>query len=127
MKRPRVRLEKKQFIIIGVIVLLVLLMADLNNRLNQWWTLEEQADAAEMEYNQYLQTATLLQTKLAYATSEAAVEEYARNRAHMALPGDKVIVPLEVEGATPVVETTPTTPQEPVENWEIWWALIMGD
>lgn len=67
-----------------------------------------------------------LQEQIAYATSDAAVNEYARNNG-MVREGEKLVVPIPNDTPIPqqAVEPTPTTIK--VTNQEIWWALFFGD
>jgi hypothetical protein len=67
-----------------------------------------------------------LEGQIQYATSDAAVNEYARNNG-LVREGEKLIVPLGNSTAVPqtVLEPTPTPAR--VSNREIWWALFFGD
>jgi cell division protein FtsB len=112
--------------IIGVIalVLLMLLMMNLNSRLSEYFRLSSTRDKLGVEVDQLKATKMALDTQVAYATSDQAVEEWARNEAHLARPGDKVIIPVTPVGQTPVPEVQATPTVQPVNNWQIWWALF---
>ena len=58
--------------------------------------------------------------------SDAAAQEYARNQARMAQPGDNVIVPVAVPGSTPPPSATPTPTFANLTNWEIWMDYLFG-
>lgn len=118
---------RKKIIGVGAIALLVLLMMNMNSRLSEYFRLSNERDKVLSQVIDLRATKIGLETRVAYATSEQAVEEWARKEAHMAMPGDKVIIPLTQEGATPlpVVQATPTP--RVVENWEVWWALFFGE
>ena len=117
---------RKKIIGIGAIVLLMLLMMNLNSRLGEYFRLSTQRDqiSTQVQYDRLTQVA--LETQVAYATSDQAVEDWARGDAHMARPDDNVIVPLTPVGQVTeqVVQVTPTA--RVVENYEVWWALFFG-
>lgn len=117
---------RKKIIGIGAIVLLMMLMMNLNSRLGEYFNLSTQRDLIRTEVNNDSLTQIAMETQVAYATSDQAVEDWARGDAHMSRPDDKVIVPL-----TPVGQVTeqavPATPTvRVVENYEVWWALFFG-
>ena len=115
---------RKQIIGIFAVVMLALFMMNLNSRLTEYFRLSGERDRLGTQVAYERATKVALDTQVAYATSDAAVEDWARDEAHMARPGDKVIIPLTPVGQTPVpvvvVTPTPTT----VENWQVWWALF---
>ena len=119
--------SRKKIIGLGAVVLLMLLMMNLNSRLNEYFRLTGERDRMSTQVSDLRATKIALETQVAYATSDEAVEEWARSEAHMAQPGDQVIVALtpDNQAAPPVVEVTPTLPV--VENWEVWWALFFGE
>jgi cell division protein FtsB len=118
---------RKRIMGLLAIVLLVFVMMNLNNRLGEYFRLDSQRDAMSTEIANLRQTHARLETQVAYATSDQAVEDWARNEAHLAQPGDRVVVvvtPLNNIVTQQVVET-PTV--RVVQNWEVWWALFFGD
>ena len=68
-----------------------------------------------------------LRTQIAFATSDYAVEAWARNEGHLALPGDYVIVPMPQEVKTPQYLFIPTPNYSQMEKWQVWWELFFGD
>ncbi len=117
---------RKKIIGLAAVLLLVLLMMNLNSRLNEYFRLTNEKDALGTEVSFYRATKMALDTQVAYATSDQAVEDWARDEARMARPGDKVIVPLTPVSQTsqPVILVTPTPTT--VENWQVWWALFFS-
>ena len=117
---------KKLGLIVLAIVLLYLVM-DLNSRLNELSRLTAQRDEAATIVANLESTLQVLQTKQAYAGSEGAVEEWAYNEGHMVRPGALLVIPISPPGTTvePVFIPTPTV--VPIQNWEIWLALILGE
>ncbi len=117
---------RKKIIGLIAVLLLVLLMMNINSRLSEYFRLSSERDALSTEVGYARATKVALDTQAAYATSDQAVEDWARDEAHMARPGDKVIIPVTPAGETPqpVVEVTPTPTT--VEDWQVWWALFFG-
>jgi hypothetical protein len=117
---------RKKIIGLSAVLLLVLLMMNLNSRLSEYFHLSSERDKLGTVVAYFRATKVALDTRAAYATSDQAVEDWARDEARMALPGDKMIVPLTPEGQKlqPEVQVTPTPTV--VENWEVWWALFFG-
>jgi len=118
---------RKKIIGLSAIILLTLLMMNLNSRLNEYFRLTNERDKARTQVSNLMATKIALETQVAYATSDEAVEEWARNEAHLAQPGDKVIIPVTPvhQATTPEIEPTPASLT--VENWEVWWALLQGE
>ena len=125
-KLPKFPIEpKKVALVVGAVILFFLVM-DLNNRLNELSRLTEQENKAATVVNQLQSTLEVLQTQVAYASSEGAVEQWAYNEGHMARPGEKLIIPLSPAGTTPLAFVEETPVPTPVPNWQIWFALISG-
>ncbi len=115
---------RKRIIGLAAIILLALLMMNMNSRLNEYFRLSTERNKLSTEVGYLQMTKVALDTMEAYATSDKAVEDWARDEGKMARPGDKVIVPLTPVGQTtePVIQVTPTPTT--VDNWEFWWALF---
>ena len=118
---------RKKIIGIVALVLLMLLMMNLNSRLSEYFRLSNTRDKLGAEVGDLRATKLALDTQVAFATSDRAVEEWARSEAHLARPGDKVIIPVTPVGQTPVpqVQVTPTV--QSADNWQVWWALFFGN
>ncbi len=123
----KIRIDPKKLIVIGAIVLGFFLLMGLFDRLTELASLSRLEKEIQSEVVQYTATVKSLYTQIAYATSEAAVEEWAREQGHMARPGDVLIVPVAPGGATPQSIIQPTPTQRQVTNWEVWWALFFGE
>ncbi|HEX2979416.1 MAG TPA: hypothetical protein VHO48_04035 [Anaerolineaceae bacterium] len=120
------RLIDKRILWVGVVVVLVLLMMDFNNRMSELLRLEDERDKVSTDVGYLESTQDHLRTQIAYATSEVAVEEWARSEGHMAREGDVAVVPVSPLGFTPVPQITPAPTAKPVQNWEVWQALFFG-
>ena len=118
--------DLKKISLVAIAVVLFFLVMDLNTRLNELSRLTTQRDDAATVVANLEGTLQVLQTQQAYAGSEGAVEEWAYNEGHMVRPGEQLIIPLSPPGTTPVPVFVPTPTVEPVDNWEIWLALLLG-
>ena len=118
---------RKKIIGIAAIALLMLIMMNLNSRLSEYFRMTGERDALATEVSNDYASVVALETRVAYATSNQAVDDWARNDAHMIRPGDQFVVPVTPVGQQPepVIVTTPT--QRVVENYEVWWALFFGN
>jgi cell division protein FtsB len=111
---------------IGLILVLVFFGLKLREPLSEKYVLNNQRDRLQTQVFQLTQTVRAIHTEMAHATSDKAVEEWARVGGHMVKPGDNLVVM-----ATPnkvIVQPTPTpkVTQLPPQNWEVWWALFFG-
>jgi hypothetical protein len=88
--------------------------------------LASQRDQAATVVADLESTLGVLKTQVEYARSEGAVEEWAYSEGKMVRPGENLIIPLSPPGTTPQPVLLPTQVVEPVQNWEIWMALILG-
>jgi uncharacterized integral membrane protein len=116
----------RQILAGALIVIIILLMAEFNNRMAELNHLTEQRERAEFQITSLVQTQVALGTQIAYATSVVAVEEWAYEEGKLVRPGDSPIVPLvsgEVGGPTPV-PSVPLQAEDVVQNWEVWFALF---
>ena len=112
--------------IIGILVL-VFIVLEFNRRLEELNMLNRQSELVQAQATQAVQTQLALQTQVAYANSDAAVEEWARTDGHYIQDGDLPVVPLGQPDSAPIQESTPTpVPTQPA-NWEIWWNLFFGE
>ncbi|HLA97763.1 MAG TPA: hypothetical protein VJL34_04870 [Anaerolineales bacterium] len=125
MRRPNFSL-KHALIIAGVVLLAVLVM-DFNSRVSDLrrQSAQKQRVSAELEGLQLTQV--LLQTQIAYATSEAAVIEWAYNEGNLVRPGDNPVVPVPPAGSAPVPTPRPTAAPERVSNLDVWLWLFFDE
>jgi hypothetical protein len=121
------RISGKQ-VMIGIAAVIVLfILADFNNRLAELQRVTGERDLAAAQATRLMNTQTVLETQIAYATSEAGVEAWAYEDARMSRPGDIVVVPLPAGGSRPTATPVPETTLEPVSNWELWWSLFFDE
>lgn len=109
------------------IAILVLIVIEFNARLEELNQLTEEADVYRAQATQTMQTQVALQTQVAYASSDAAVEKYAREDNHMVQEGDIPGVPIGDENSPPISTPTPAPTSTPMPNWRVWWNLFFGE
>ncbi len=124
---PKVKTFWKRWIFFGLIIILFFMVMGLNSSLSEYFQLTEQRGQMQDRIKNLKATQYALETQIAYAKSDKAVEEWARTYQRNIQPGDQVIIPLSPQEATPEINylQTPTPSQE--ENWQIWWELFFGD
>src|SRR5919109_4479245 len=113
-------------VMIGILALGFIVL-EFNRRLEELNMLNRQNELVQAQATQAVQTQLALQTQVAYAGSNTAVEEWARTDGHYIQDGDLPVVPLGQPGSAPIVVNTPTpVPTQPA-NWEVWWDLFFGE
>lgn len=117
--------NRKQFILIGLLVLSFFLLMDLNSRLGDLFRLTQIRDQYTTEVAALEATEMILVTKIAHATSQAALDEWSRLQ-KQGQPGDIPIVPLTAPNVTSQPKVLPTPTVRPIQHWERWWALFFG-
>jgi hypothetical protein len=113
-------------VLIGIFVL-VFIVLEFNRRLEELNMLNKQYELVQTQATQAIQTQLALQTEVAYAGSNAAVEEWARTDGHYIQDGDLPVVPIGQPGDAPVEASTPSPSPTPMANWEVWWSLFFGE
>jgi len=124
---PKLKTIWKRWIFIILIVVLFLMVMGLNSRLAEYFQLTGQRNQMTDRIENLESTQAALETQIAYAESDKAVEEWARTYERMIQSGDQIIIPLSPQEVTPEINylETPTPSQE--ENWQIWWELFFGE
>ncbi len=112
-------------VFVGILIL-VLMVIDFNSRLEELNLLRSHAGTLGIQATQGVETQSALQTQVAYAGSNQAVEDWARGEGHYAQPNDQVVVPVGQPGTTPIQTAEPTPAPTPMSNWQIWWDLFFG-
>ncbi len=120
------RVFNRRLLWAGALIIIILLMMDFNNRLGEMLRLKDEHAQVSVRLTQLVATRQSLQTQIAYATSDVAVQEWARQEGHMALAGDVPIVPVAPPGSTPTPQVAPTAVVEQAANWQVWNALFFG-
>ena len=117
----------RRIILIVVIVILVFLMMDFNNRMTSMIRLNNEEAGLKTRIAQLQATQYKLEDQIAYATSEIALEEWARESNRMIKEGDHPIILLQPGNFVP--QPTPIPQKEVIRRsrLEIWKELLFGD
>jgi len=109
------------------ILALVFIVLEFNRRLEELNMLNRQHELVQTQATQAVQTQLALETQVGYASSNAAVEEWARTDGHYIKDGDLPVVPLAQPGDPPIEAGTSTPiPTQPA-RWQVWWELFFGE
>ncbi len=122
----KINLKDRRIIIIIAIILIVLLMMDFNGRMVLLLRLNEERDTLKTEVASLELTKISFEQKVLYATSEAALEQYAREEARMINDGDIPIIAIAPVGQSPKFTPIPAVPSKSLSNWQIWRELLLG-
>jgi cell division protein FtsB len=120
-------LKDKRVIVVAVVIILVFLLMDFNQRMVLLSKMRGQAKELDQEYSQLESTRIALETEIAFADSDQAVEQWAREEGGMIQEGDIPIVLLPPSEAIPTRSPEQNTVVDKVENWQIWQELFFGD
>jgi len=124
---PELPFNIRRVAIFAGIFILVLVLIELNSRLEELNRLSDQREEIRAAATNAMSTQLALQTQVAYAGSTAAVEEWARTEGHYVQEGDQPVVPVGQPGSEPVVVSTPTPLPTPMQNWQVWWDLFFSE
>ena len=119
-------INPRRVAIFAGILVLVLMVIDFNARLEELDLLKKHAVSLGAQATVAVQTQSALQTQVAYAGSDQAVEDWARGEGHLIQPEDQPVVPLAQPGAQPIQAVQPTPIPTPMANWQVWWNLFFG-
>jgi cell division protein FtsB len=122
----KINYDKKQLIIIVLIVMFFFMLFGLNNRLSELFHLTDQQASMQTKVASLKNTEMALSTQIAVATSNIAVEAWARDQGHMAQSGDNVIIPIQPSSSPVIGRFSTTATSNTIENWQIWWDLFFA-
>lgn len=124
---PGLPIHLRRVLIIAAVIVLVLMVADFNRRLESLNSLNKQAAVRQAQATQAVQTHAALETQVAFAGSTEAVNDWARTEGHYIQEGDQAVVPVGQPGSQPLVTIEPSpTPTAPA-NWQVWWNLFFSE
>ena len=110
---------KRILAVVGLMVL-ILLVTDFNSRMAELTRLQGQKEIEQDRLAGLEATQADLFTQIAYATSDAAVEAWAREEGRLAQPGDHPIIPIPLGETPTVVEVAEINSFEPLTKWDVW-------
>ena len=116
--------RRRIFMVVGLFLLVVMVL-DFNNRIADLTRLRAQQDAEQEQFDSMVSTQSYMETQIAYATSEVAVEDWARQE-HYDKEGDYPVIPLPDPDYTPSPEEIYVTTPEPMSNWDGWMLWLFG-
>ena len=119
-------ISPRRVAIFAGILVLILMVIDFNARLEELNVLKKHGASLAVEATQVMQTQVALQTQVAYAGSDQAVEDWARGEGHYVQPEDQPVVPIGQPGTIPLQVAQPTPVPTPMSNWQVWWNLFFG-
>ena len=123
----RLALFIKRFpVVIGILILLLVLFA-FTQRIAEYLRLNSQLEREQARLNELVATQSFLVDEISDATSEAAVEEWARQDARWVKDGDFPVIPLAPEGTTPQPEGGPLATPAASSNWNTWMTWLFSD
>lgn len=126
-KLKQIKWTDRRFILVVVIVILVFLMMDFNNRMVRMLELEQQESQLSTKVAALEQTKVKVEAEIAYATSDRALEEWAREKERLINEGDYpiIIIPPSDQVITPTPVPTQEVPQ--LSRFQIWKELFFGE
>ena len=121
------QIDFRKFTIYIALVVIFFLLMGLSARFNELTKLSEQNNLMQTEVVALQITNNHIESLIGYATSEVAVEEYARDKGYMVMPGEVLIVPLSSSDVTPTPMAKPTVQATNLPNWKIWFELFFSE
>lgn len=120
-------INPRRVIAFAAILVLMLMVIDFNARLEELNLLRKHEEIISVQATQVIQTQVALQTQVAYAGSDQAVQDWARGEGHYVQPGDQLVIPVGGPDTNPAQAASPTPPPTPLPNWQVWWNLFFGE
>jgi len=110
------------------LALILLLVFSFSNRIAEFTRLSAQENLEAGRITELVATQSYLTELIAYATSEAAVEEWAREEARMAQEGDFPVVPLNPNEENLAVAIDSSSAPLKISNFQVWldWLFYRG-
>ena len=125
-KFKKINWADRRLITVVVIVILVVLMMDFNNRMSNMIQLNQMEKILETRLAGLEATRLVVQDDIAYATSDRALEEWAREKDRLIAEGDHPIIIMPPSDYTPAPIATPKPETIILTRLEIWKELIFG-
>ena len=116
----------KRILVVGGLLFMILLVTDFNSRMAELTRLRAQKVEELQLREELFATQYALQTQIAYASSDAAVDEWAREQERAALPGDFPVVPLADPNYQPPEPEVQEIQAQAHTHWENWMLWLVG-
>jgi hypothetical protein len=117
----------KYIAVVAGLVLFTFLVISFNSRIAEQRELVAQSELIRAKRDALRLTDANLDAQIAYATSDAAVEEWAYQEARWVRSGDQPVVPISPSESTPIAPPVETPEPVVYANWQVWWALFFDD
>ncbi|MBX3004896.1 MAG: hypothetical protein KF821_03600 [Anaerolineales bacterium] len=105
---------------VGILALFIVLFG-FSRRIAEYSRLTEQLERERGYITELAATEQYLQERIAFANSDAAVEQWARENGRWARPGDFPVIPLPPADFTPQPVTPEAQFSSSASNFETWW------
>ena len=125
-KIKKINWTDRRLVTVVVIVILVVLMMDFNNRMSNMIQLNQMETILRTKVAGLEATKMVVEDDIAYATSDRALEEWAREKDRLIEEGDHPIIIMPPSDYTPVPTATPKPETIVLTRLEIWKELIFG-
>lgn len=118
---------KRTLLVAGILLLLLVLFA-FSRRIAEFSRLSAQLERESGRITELVATQQYLEDEIAFATSQAAVEQWAREDARWAREGDFPIIPLPPPNTTPEAPAEEAIASSSSSNWDKWmnWFFYSG-
>ena len=115
------------WMIIILTILGILIIGDLNNRMANARRLERESLVLATQVGALGTEQVDLATRVAGATSEAHIAEWAHGDAKLVREGEVLVVPVDPGGSQQTFQVGESVRAEPPSNFQVWWALLFGN
>jgi hypothetical protein len=112
--------------LVVAVVLGILILGDLNRRMSNARRLERDALQLSTEVVELEARNEDLMTRVAGATGQAMIEDWARAQGRLVREGEHLVVPVPADPGSVEPSQDPEPFGEPPTNIEVWWALLFG-
>ncbi|MDF1499524.1 MAG: hypothetical protein P1P76_03540 [Anaerolineales bacterium] len=108
-------------------VLGILIIGDLNGRMANARRLERESHVLSTEVAALSTEQVDLATRVAGATSEAHIADWAHADAKLVREGEVLVIPVAPPGTARTMQASDSARSEPPGNFQVWWALLFGN
>jgi hypothetical protein len=111
--------------VVGMFLVVILLM-DFSRRIEKMDRLDTQLKTVAAEATSVMETQVGLITQIAFATSDAAVEQWAYEDGKWVKPGEHLVEIVGGGEAPTPSAVAPAAQPGGTPRWRIWWELFFG-
>jgi cell division protein FtsB len=120
-----------QFVAIVVLTIAIFLIVDFGRRTTAGYYVSQAEQRLVDQIQAELERRQKLMERRDYVASDAYVEEWAREQAHMIRSGDQpfiLVTPASPQSRVDLLQSVEPPPSaEPYPNWYCWWLLFFGE